>query len=128
MRLGDRGTGLIGSVAALTAFVALLLFATQLLLSLHARTVVTSAAHEGARSAAIDPANPSARRYAESRARGLMGAMGSTASFDWSRSTGDVIVLRIQVDAPRFVVRVGGGAGLGTHIDRSATVRVERLQ
>jgi hypothetical protein len=46
MRLGDRGTGTIGSVAALTAFIALMFFATQLLLSLHARTVVTSAAHE----------------------------------------------------------------------------------
>lgn len=119
---------MIGSVAALTTFVALMLFATQLLLSLHARTVVASAAHEGARSAAIDPANPSARRSAEARARGLMGALGSAASFDWSRSTDDSVVLRIRVDAPRFVVSVGDGAGLTTHIDRSATVRVERLR
>lgn len=128
MRLDDRGTGMIGSVAALTAFIALMLLATHILLSLHARTVVTSAAHEGARSAAIDPADPSTRRAAEARARGLMGAMGSAASFDWSRSTDDSVVLRIQVDAPRFVVSVGDGAGLATHIDRSATVRVERLR
>lgn len=127
MRLGDRGTGLIGSVAALTAFVTLLLFATQLLLSLHARTVVSIAAHEAARFGAVDPANPSMRQSAEARARAVIGAMGSTASFNWSRSTGEEIVLRIQVNAPRFVVRVANGAGLGTHIDRSATVRAERL-
>jgi hypothetical protein len=128
MSPGDRGTGLIGSIAALTAFLALLLFATQLLLTLHARTVVASAAHEGARSAAIDPANPSARTNAEQRARDLMGAMGSDASFDWSGSTTDAMVLRIRVEAPRFVVRVAGGVSGGTNIDRRATVQVERLR
>lgn len=128
MRFGDHGIGVVSSVAALTSFIVLLLFATQLLLSLHARTVVASAAHEGARVAATDPASPDARRRGEQQARQLLGAMGASASFDWSRSTDDEVVVRVEVDAPRVIAALRDPASRSTHVERTARVRVERLR
>ena len=47
--LDDTGTALISSIAGLLVFLAMLLFAVQVLIGLYTRSVVTDAAHEGAR-------------------------------------------------------------------------------
>lgn len=45
----ERGTGLIASIAGVTVFLALLFFATHLLVGLYFRSVVTALAHDAAR-------------------------------------------------------------------------------
>lgn len=131
---GDAGTGLIASIAALLVFLALVLFAVQLLMSLYTRSLVTSAAHEAARVAAagagVDRGDPEAVAHArargERRGRQLLGRFGDSVQMDWSASDSSTVVLRIQADAPRFLLsdlhsRLG-------HIDRTVRVRVEQLR
>ncbi len=129
---GDRGTGLIASFAAVVVFLAFLLFAVQLLVGLYATTSVTSAAFDGARLVAgdqVDHADPvdeaDARMAGDARIRSELGAFGRTAEIDWSASTDQEIVVRVQGDAPRFLFP-GLQHALGTgHIDRTVEVRVE---
>jgi Flp pilus assembly protein TadG len=131
---GDDGTGLIGSVAALLVFLAMLLFAVQLLVALYTTSVVTSAAHEAARVAAsgsVDQHDPAAvataRAHGEQRLRQLLGSFGDRVRLDWSWND-DAVELRVRADAPRF-----GLPGLGTstalgHVDRTVRARVEQLR
>ena len=132
---GDIGTGLIGSIAALLAFLALLLFAVQLLMALYTTTVVTSAAHEAARVAArgaVDQRDPvavaTARARGEARLRQLLGGVGDRATLDWSSSTQDSVALRVRADAPRFLLPGLGGLDTIRHVDRTVRVRVEQLR
>ena len=60
---GDGGTGVIATIGGLLVFLALLLFAVQVLVGLHTRSVVTDAAYEGARAVAgarVDHTDPAA--------------------------------------------------------------------
>ncbi len=131
----DVGTGLIGSISALLAFLALLLFAVQLLMALYTTSVVTSAAHEAARvaaSGAVNQGDPAAvmtaRARGETRLRQLLGKFGDRVSLDWSSSTQNYVVLRVSADPPRFLLPdLGSGHALG-HVDRTVRVRVEQLQ
>jgi Flp pilus assembly protein TadG len=131
----DVGTGLIGSVFALLAFLALLLFAVQLLMALYTTSVVTSAAHEAARvaaSGAVDQRDPAAvmaaRARGERRLRQLLGRFGDRVTLDWSSSTQNDVELRVKADAPRFLLPSLGGAHALGHVDRTVRVRVEQLQ
>ncbi len=116
-------------------FLAFLLFSMQLLVGLHARTSVNTAAFDGARMVAtspIDHADPaqlrSAQAHAEQRVRQLLGRMGSTATIDWVGSTPDAIAIRVRVDPPRFLLP-GLSSSLGTsHLDQTARVRVEQVR
>jgi len=128
---GDRGAGMIGSLGGVLAFLALMFLAVQLLTNLYATSVVTSAAHEGARIAAgrgVDHSSAiavaRARSRGEQRARHLMGRFGHRVHMDWSGSTTDTVVLRVRADAPRFLL-----GDLGRHhIDRTVRARVEELR
>jgi hypothetical protein len=131
---GDAGTGLIGSFTALLAFLALVLFSVQLLMSLYTTSVVTSAAHEGARVAAaraVDQGDPAA--VAAARARGerrvyqLLGHFGERVRMDWSASDADTVVLRIEADTQRFSLPGLRSAGID-HVDRTVQIRVEQLR
>ncbi len=134
-RQRDAGTGLIGSFSALVAFLALMLFAVQLLIGLHTASLVTSAAHEAARVVAagnIDHQDPvavaRAQARAEQRARQLLGRYGESIRLDWSASDATTVVLRVEAAAPRFVpAGLSGQYGFG-RIDRTVRARVERLQ
>ena len=131
----DAGTGLMGSMAALVVFLALLLFAVQLLMNLYARSVITSAAHEAARVVAagdVDHENPGAvavaRSRGERRARQLLGRFGDRVRMDWTSSDTTTVVLRVEAEVPRFLLPDFGGALGVNHIDRTVQARVERLQ
>lgn len=131
----DRGAGLLSSAAGLLVFLGFLLLAVQLLVDLHAQSVVSDAAYSGARAVAgarVDHDDPGAvdeaRRDAEARVRSLLGRQGASARFDWSASSADEVALRVVVDNPRFAV-----PGLPVHlgvdqVDRTVRLRVERFR
>mgnify|MGYP005813844175 CR=1 FL=1 len=131
----DDGTGLLALSAGVLVFLAFLLFAMQLLIGLHARTSVTTAAFDGARmvaTAPIDHSDPgqvrTAQVRAEQRVRSLLGRMGTQATIDWSGSTGDAIAVRVRVAPPRFLLPgLSSVAGTRT-IDQTARVRVEQVR
>lgn len=113
-------------------FLAFLLFAVQLLISLYATSSVTSAAFDGARMVAgarTDHADPAsvldARRLAEARMRTELGTFGTTVHFDWSGSDDREVQVRIQGDAPRFFFPGLQHLAGADRIDRAARVRVE---
>ncbi len=128
----DSGTALISSIAGLLVFLAMLLFAVQTLVGLYTRSVVTDAAHEGARRVAgarVDQADPAAqgeaRERAEQEVRRLLGRFGDEVSMDWSASTTDTVSLRIRARPPGLLWDAFRGAGSAL-VDRTVTVRVER--
>jgi len=126
---GDRGSGMVGTVAGLTVFLAFMLFSVQLLTNLYATSVVTSATHDGARRAAQangDHLDPGVRRDTENHVRSLLGTYGNDATFDWSRSDTDVVRLRVQIDNPSFLLRSLPASLPFQQVDRTAEVRVER--
>jgi hypothetical protein len=122
-------------MTALVAFLALVLFAVQLLMNLYTTSIVTSAAHEGARMAAgagVDHDDPAAvtaaRTRGERRVRQLLGQFGERVRMDWTASNDDTVALRIEADTQRFLLP-GLQAALGfDHVDRTVRVRVERLR
>jgi hypothetical protein len=122
----DAGAGLVSSVAGITVFLAFLLFSVQLLTNLYATSVVTSAVHDGARRAAEAGTGPDDRRAAEAQVRALLGAYGDEARLDWAGTDADVVRLRVQIDNPSFLLRSLPAELPFQHIDRTATVRVER--
>jgi hypothetical protein len=131
----DRGAGLIGSIAGVTVFLAFLLFTVQLLMNLHTTSMVSSAAHEAARTVAqaalVDGEGTvvaSARARGEQRARTVLGEFGHRVRFDWSASTADTVVLRVRAEALRFTIP-GLPARLGfDQVDRTVHVRVESMR
>jgi hypothetical protein len=128
----DEGAGLISSIAGVTVFLAFLLFATQLLLNLHTTSMVTSAAHEAARSVARSgdgaPGSAAAQAAGEQRARLLLGQFSQRVEFDWSATTAGEVVLRVRADTLRFTLP-GLPAALGfDEVDRTVRARVETLR
>jgi Na+-transporting methylmalonyl-CoA/oxaloacetate decarboxylase gamma subunit len=123
------------SSGAVLVFLVFLLFAVQLLIGLYGRSVVTSSAYDGARSVAgarVDHDDPvavaSAQAAAVDRMRQQLGDVGTRATFDWTGSDPDTVVLRIQADNPRFSFPGLTGALTTDHIDRTVHARVERLR
>jgi hypothetical protein len=127
-RRGDRGAGLIGTIAGFTAFLGFLLFAVQLLTNLYATSVVTSATHDGASLAARSDGRQleaSVRAHAEAHVRELLGGYGDEATFDWSGTDADVVRLRVRIDNPSFLLRSLPADLPFQQVDRTAVVRVE---
>lgn len=131
-RRHERGSGMIGTTAGVLVFLMFLLFATHLLLRLYAVTVVTSAATEGARTAAdgsVDHTDPAAvaaaRRRGEDRVRHLLGEAGARADLDWSGSTAEQVSLRVRLDVPDVLPSSLGMALPHDTVDRTVTVRSE---
>src|SRR5438105_4596946 len=75
LRRDERGTGLIGTWAGFVIFLALLLFAVQVMFNLWSTSAVTAAASDAARKVATadDPSSRSVQRQAEDDARRLLG-------------------------------------------------------
>jgi hypothetical protein len=128
----ERGTGLIGTLAGVTAFLVLLLFATQVLVNLYATTTVTAVAFDAARIVAGGGGGPGSERLAEAGARRQLGRAGESADFAWRwvDSDGDAardhLELRVRADSPtnllprvRFPFQT---------IDRTVRVRAERFR
>lgn len=127
----ERGSGLIGTIAGVTVFLAFLTFAVQLLFNLYTASVVTSAVYDAARLVANDESQPPDQlelRAAEDYARSLIGRVGDDATFTWDLTDPDVVSLRVQADSPRFLMPIiDTQLGLD-QIDRTVTVRVEQVQ
>ena len=128
----ETGSGLISTIAGLLVFLALLLFATQALITLHARSATTSAAYEGARLVAgartshdQSPVPDEARARAESTVRSQLGRFGDRIELDWSTSDWDTVALTVRARPIGFLWT--GLRGMGAPpIERTVRVRVEQ--
>lgn len=131
-RCGDRerGAGLFGTWFGVIVVLVVLLFAVQVLFDLYARSAVTATAYDAARRVAGSQRGslPSAVARAEADARQALGRYGSRVRFRWDVSDGRTVRLHVTVDNPRLGFASVSGPLLGDHIDRTVTVRVERLQ
>lgn len=131
-RRDERGTGMIGTAAAVAAFLVFLLFAVQVVATLYATSTVNAAGYDAARhvaSSSVDHDDPGAIRAAtasaEDQFRSLLGAMGRRARLDWSID-GTEVRLHVVATTPAILP---GGIRDTTHlrqIERTFTVRIER--
>lgn len=131
---GQRGTGLIGTLAGFLVFLALLLFAVQTLIAAFARSTATDAAYEGARLVAgartprdDSPVPEAARVRAEEMVRAQLGRFGTGVELDWSATSWDAVALTIRARPPGLLWSALGAAAPST-IERTVRVRVERWQ
>ena len=124
----ERGTGVIGTWIGFVVFIGMLLFTVQSLLNLYATSVLTSVAWDAAREVASSHGDAGAQATAETRARHLLGRYGEDVVFDWSRSSEEDIVLRVQGDVPSVVMQGFGGRMPFASIDRTVRLRVERFR
>jgi hypothetical protein len=128
----------IGASASILVFFVLLLSATQLMLGLHATSIVTAVAHDAARRASARGASldhASMARY-EAAARSQLGALGrpGTARFDWRLDdidgdlAPDALELTVTVADPPAVLPATFGGLLGFDpIRETVRVRIEQL-
>jgi hypothetical protein len=125
---GDAGTGLVSTIGGVTAFLAFLLLATQILLGLHATSTVTGVAHDGARDVARADASEFGPATAEAEAsmRSMLGRLD--VSFDWSASTPDTVVLHVHASTPRVLPVSWDGPVGGDEVDRTVRVRRELVR
>lgn len=128
----EAGSGMISTTSGFAVFLIFLLFAAHLTLRLHAATLVTSAATEGARTVAdagVDRRDPvalaAARRDGEQRTRTLLGRAGHQATLDWSGSTAERVVLRVRLDVPDVLPDAFSMSLTNDVVDRTVTVRAE---
>lgn len=130
-RRGDeRGSGVLSTVLGAGAFLALLLFAVQVLAGLYFRSVVTAATYDAAKAVAgADAVHEGvARADAERNARAQLGDYGRRVAFDWGGSTADVVVVRATAPRPTFLPEaLTGPAGLGD-VERTVEIRREALR
>lgn len=129
-RRGDRGAGMVSTIAGLTAFIALLLFAVQLTVNLYATSAVTDTAYEAARTVAGAASSgnlDAAIARAEQRARTELGDLSERVEFTWTVDT-DVVAVRVRAVNPRFLLpSLGRLAGFDA-VDRTVVVRVESVR
>jgi len=129
---GEAGTGLIGTVAGVTAFLFLLLFAVQVTVTLYATSTTEAAGYDAARTVAassVDHGSPTsvaaAVRTAERQFRGLLGTRGEAAELTWDVDA-DHVRLHVVVEAPSILPSaIRDTSGL-RRIERTFTVRIER--
>ena len=123
----ERGTGLIGSVAGVTVFLALLTVAVQVLVDLYQTSVVTAVGYDAARSVATRPDQPLST--ATARVRELLGGVGDDAEIVWDvDADAGVVRLHLVVPTRRFLLPVVTGPLGIDEVDRTITVRIEEHQ
>lgn len=121
---GERGAGVFATAAGTLAFLMLMIFAVQLLVGLHATTVITAVTNDAARRAAAAEAPP--QSVIEADARASLGAVGRAATFIWDESEPSSVALTVVATPPRFVPpSVGGMVGID-HVERTVRVRLEQ--
>lgn len=123
----ERGTGLVATMIAVPLVLMLVLFATQALIRLQARSSLVAMAADAARGAAVDggPASTSIAR-ATRILRADLGAAGEEADIEW-RIEPHRIEIHVRVDAPRLLP--GGAAPTLTRpIEVVASARREAWQ
>ena len=127
----DAGAGLLSTAAGVVVFLVFLLFAVQLLFALYASSTVTAVANDAASRAASADAPPLA--IIEADARGSLGEVGTTATFEWDLEDADddgaldTVVLEVVTRPPRFIPpSIGGSIGLD-EVRRTVRVRTEQV-
>jgi hypothetical protein len=124
----ERGTGLVATTAAVAAFLGFLFVAAHVLLHLYATSVVTAAAFDAARIVSGSDGGPAARQTAVEHARALLGAWTAEADVEFTRIDEDAVSLRIRATSPSLVPRALAAATPLGHIDRTVTLRTERVR
>jgi hypothetical protein len=126
------GTGLIGTVAGVTAFLFFLLFAVQVTVTLYATSTTNAAGYDAARSVAassIDHDDAGAVRRATGTAdqqfRALLGRRGDDAELRWDIDD-DAVRLHVVVEAPSILPRAIRDTTRLRRIERTFVVRIER--
>lgn len=119
----ERGAGLVSSVAGLTAFLAFLLFAAQVLVHLFASSFVNAAAFDAARLAS-GSGDVSA---SAARAHGLevLGSYAQRVSTFSVTSDADQVTVHVQAQSPALLPAVFGRVVGMSSIDRTVTLRRE---
>lgn len=125
---GERGGGPISIWFGFAVFLVLLLFATQVMFNLYSASVVTSVSYDAARRVAAGDGAPGLTAQAESDARQSLGRYAGRVSFDWSGTTGDEVVLRVQARNPNLLLPAMAGRAAFDRLDRTLRVRVERFR
>ena len=126
--MDERGGGPISLWVGFSVFLVMLLFAVQVLFNLYAASVVTAVSYDAARRVAGSDGGPDYMAEAEDRARQALGRYAARVSFDWSATSADEVVLRIQSDNPSVLLPVMAGPAALDRLDRIIRVRVERFR
>ena len=126
---GERGVGLIGTLAGVIAFLVFLLFAVQLAYDLYATSAVTSAAYDAVRVVAgADAArDAAARSRAEDDVRRVLGRYGDRVIFTWIVDNG-VVALRVEAANPSFLPTALRRPLALDNVDRTVRARIEQVQ
>ncbi len=111
-----------------SVFLVLLLFATQVTMNLYAASVVTAISYDAARRVAAGDGGDGVTAQAEADARQSLGHYAGRVSFDWSGTTVDEVVLRVEARNPSLLLPVVPGRAAFDHLDRTVRVRVERFR
>lgn len=134
VRRGDRGTGLVGSLAGITVVLMFITFAAQVLLGLYATSTVRAVLHDAASRAADQRTSRPDLAGLAARAEASLGEMGdrTTITLDLVDEDGDgaadVVAGRAIAVPPRLVPpSIGGTIGFD-RIDIAVRVRIERLR
>jgi hypothetical protein len=109
-------------------FLVMLLFAVQVLFNLYAASVVTAVSYDAARRVAGGDGGPTYIAEAEDRARQSLGRYASRVTFDWSATSDEEVVLRVQSDNPSILLPIARGPAAFDQLDRTIRVRVERFR
>jgi len=126
-RRTEAGTGLIATVAGVTAFLVLLLLAVQVTYDLYATSAVSAAAYDAARVVAGADGGAAKVGEAEAGARRALGAYASRATFTWTLD-GEAVQLRVVAANPGFLpATLRRPLGIDT-VDRTVRLRVERFR
>lgn len=121
---------MLGTLLGAGVFVALMLFAVQVLVGLYTTSVVTAATYDAAKAVAGSDADasPTAKADAERNAQAQLGDYGRRVEFTWAPDSADAVELTARAPRLSFLPRrLTGAAGLGD-IVRTVTVRRETVR
>ena len=128
----QRGTGIVGTLFGVTAFLLFLMFAVQVLLGLYTTTVVTAATVDAASELAHrpDPTDSASQQLVQAQAVSRLGPFArrpGQIAFAWDGTDDDTVVLTVHAHK-MTILPPAFGRGLGNRIDRTVRVRVERVR
>lgn len=120
----ETGTGLLGSVWGVLAFLVFLFLGVQVAVNSFTTTTVTSLTHEAARRAALTGGTRAATVDAERWLTARIGPAVRVETLNW-RVHGDVVRLDVSFRPPGLMIDLSSGLRRPL-IERSVEVRTER--
>jgi hypothetical protein len=129
----QAGAGLVSTLAGVSAFLVLLLFAVHLVLNLYATSVVNAVTFDAARVVSGSNGGRGAELAAEGKARALLGRYDDEGdlAFQWrypstdGDAEPDAVELRVVATHPTHLSLIELP---WSEVDRTVTVRLERLR